>query len=150
GDLLGLIERLIEHHGSQRGKRDAATTAALVTLRRTGSPHRREQQDSIVENEINAGLLQPARLEAGVVGNDATTAEKIGQYNQRARRDGTVEDHHGGALAVGELHGAHAVGGRRRPVVSTSRERKRSRGKRSSRLSSVTGTSPSRAGRPKR
>ena len=28
GDLLGLVERLVEHHGSQRGERDAATTAA--------------------------------------------------------------------------------------------------------------------------
>ena len=49
------------------------------------------------------------------MGDDATATEEIGQYNQRARRDGAVEDHHGGALAVGELHGAHAVGGRRQP-----------------------------------
>jgi hypothetical protein len=47
------------------------------------------------------------------VGNDPTPAEEIGQYNQRARRDWAVEDHHGGALAVGKLHGAHAVAGRR-------------------------------------
>ena len=115
GDLLGLVERLVEHHGSQRGERDAATPAALVALRRTRPPHRREQQDGIVEDEVDAGLPQPAPLEAGVVDNDATTAEEIGQYNQRARRDRAVEDHHGGALAVGELHGAHAVGDRRQP-----------------------------------
>ena len=117
GDLLGLVERLVEHHGSQRGERDATATAAavLVALRQTRSPHRREQQDGIVEDEVNSRLPQPARLEAGVVGDDATATEEIGQYNQRARWDGAVEDHHGGALAVGELHGAHAVAGRRQP-----------------------------------
>ena len=88
---------------------------ALVALRRAGSPHRREQQDGVVENQVDAGLLQPARLEAGVVDDDATTAEEIGQYNQRARRNRTLEDHHGGALAVGELHGAQTVAGRRQP-----------------------------------
>ena len=115
GDLLGLVERLVEHHGGQRGERDAATPAALVALRRARSPHRREQQDGIVENEVDARLLQPARLEAGVVDDDATATEEIGQYNQRARRNGTVEDHHGGALTVGELHGAQTVAGRRQP-----------------------------------
>ena len=49
------------------------------------------------------------------MGDDAATTEEISQYNQRARRNRTVEDHHGGALAVGELHGAHPVGGRRQP-----------------------------------
>jgi hypothetical protein len=47
--------------------------------------------------------------------DDATATEEIGQYNQRARRDGAVEDHHGDALAVRKLHGAHAVAGRRQP-----------------------------------
>ena len=117
GDLLGLIERLIEDHGSQRSERDATPTAAAVlgALRQTRSADRREQQDGIVEDEIDSRLPQPARLEAGVVGNDAATAEEIGQYNQRARWDGAVEDHHGGALTVGKLHGAHAVAGRRQP-----------------------------------
>ena len=115
GDLFRLVERLVEHHGSQRGERDAATPAALVTLRRTRSPHRREQQNGIVEDEVNARRLQPARLKAGVVGDDATATEEISQYNQRACRDGAVEDHHGGALAVRELHGAQPVGDRRQP-----------------------------------
>ena len=87
----------------------------LVALRQTRSADRREQQDGIVEDEIDSRLPQPARLEAGVVGDDATATEEIGQYNQRARRNGAVEDHHGGALAVGKLHGAHAVAGRRQP-----------------------------------
>src|SRR5262245_52794259 len=117
GDLLGLIERLIEDHDSQRSERDATPTAAAVlgTLRQTRSADRREQQDGIVEDEIYSRLPQPARLEAGVVGNDAATAEEIGQYNQRARWNGAVEDHHGRALTVGKLHGAHAVTGRRQP-----------------------------------
>ena len=89
--------------------------AVLVALRQTRSADRREQQDGIVEDEINSRLPQPARLEAGVVGDDATATKEIGQYNQRARRNGAVEDHHGDALPVGELHGAHAVGGRRQP-----------------------------------
>ena len=87
----------------------------LSPFGRAGSPHRREQQDGIVENQIDTGLLQPARLEAGVVDDDATATEEIGQYNQRARRNRTVEDHHGGALTVGELHGAQTVAGRRQP-----------------------------------
>jgi hypothetical protein len=49
------------------------------------------------------------------VGDDATAMKEIGQYNQRARWNGAVEDHHGGALTVGKLHGAHAVAGRRQP-----------------------------------
>jgi hypothetical protein len=49
------------------------------------------------------------------VGDDATASEEISQYNQRAGRDGAVKDHHGGALAVGKLQGAHAVAGRRQP-----------------------------------
>ena len=87
----------------------------LPPFGRARPAHRREQQDGIVENEVDTGLLQPARLEAGVVSDDATATEEIGQYNQRARRDGAVEDQHGGALAVRELHGAHAVAGRRQP-----------------------------------
>ena len=109
GDLLGLVERLAEHHGGQRGERDATPAAALVALRRARPAHRREQQDGIVEDEIDSRLPQPARLEAGVVGDDATATEEIGQHNQSARWDGAVEDHHGGALTVGELHGAQAV-----------------------------------------
>ena len=49
------------------------------------------------------------------MGDDATASEEISQYNQRAGRDGAVKDHHGGALAVGKLQGAHAVAGRRQP-----------------------------------
>ena len=87
----------------------------LSPFGRARSPDRREQQGGIVENKVDAGLPQPARLEAGVVDDDATATEEIGQYNQRARRNGTVEDHHGDALTVRELHGAHAVAGRRQP-----------------------------------
>src|SRR5262245_20630548 len=78
GDLLGLIERLAEHHGRQRGERDAAATGTPVALRGAGSPHRREQQDGIVKNGIDTRLLQPTRLETGVVGDDATAPEEIG------------------------------------------------------------------------
>ena len=115
GSLLGLVERLAEHHGGQRRERDATTLATLVALRRARSPHRREQQDGIVENQVDSRLLQPARLEAGVVNDDAATTEEIGQYNQRARRNRTLEDHHGGALTVGDLHGAQTVADRRQP-----------------------------------
>src|SRR5262249_33789215 len=102
-------------HGSQCGERDAPPTAALVALRRTRPPHRREQQDGIVEDEVDAGLTQPATLETSVVSDDAATTEKIGQYNQSACRNGAVEDHHGGALTVGKLHGAETVGSRLEP-----------------------------------
>jgi hypothetical protein len=85
----------------------------LGALRQTRSADRREQQGSVVEDEIDSRLLQPARLETGVVDNDAAAQEEIGQYNQCARWNGVVKDHHGDALAVGKLHGAHAVGGRR-------------------------------------
>src|SRR5262249_40576317 len=111
----GLIERLAEHHGGQRGKRDAAATGALVTLRGAGSPHRRKEEDGVVENEVDTRLLQPARLEAGVMDDDTTTPQEIGQYNQRARRNGPVKDHQGGALTIRKLPGAHTVGGRRQP-----------------------------------
>jgi len=113
GDLLGLVERLVEHHGSQRGERDTAAVAALVALRRTGPADRREEEDGIVEDKIDTRLVEPACLEAGVVGNDTATAEEIGQYNQRARRNRAIKDHCGDTLAVGELHGADAVAGRR-------------------------------------
>src|SRR5262249_61612823 len=76
---------------------------------------RQEQRDGSVENKVDTRLLQPARLEAGVVGDDTATAEEIGEYNQRACRDGAIKDHHGGALAVGKLHSAHAVQDRRQP-----------------------------------
>ena len=78
------------------------------------------------------GLPQPARLEAGVVDDDATATEEIGQYNQRARRDGAVEDHHGDALTVGELHGAHAVA--RPPTARSSPRRGRGIGRAEKRL----------------
>ena len=150
GDLLGLVERLAEHHGGQRGERDATTTAALVALRRTRSPHRREQQDGIVENEVDTRLLQPARLEAGVVDDDATATEEIGQYNQRARWNRTVEDHHGGALAVGELHGAQAVAGRRQPGRFHVEGEESVARKSLFEIVQRGGESPSRAGTPKR
>ena len=116
-DLLGLVERLAEHHGGQHGERDATapTPGELAALQQARSPHRREQQGGVVENEIDTGFAQPARLEAGVVGYDAAPAKKIGQYNQSVCRDGTVEDHHGGPLAVGNLHGAQTVAGRQQP-----------------------------------
>src|SRR5262245_11658648 len=115
GDLLGLIERLAEHHGRQRSERDAAATNALIALRGASSPHRRKQQNGIVENEVDTRLLQPAHLEAGVVDDDATTPEEISQYNQRARWNGAVKDENGNPFAVRKLHGVHAVGGRQQP-----------------------------------
>src|SRR6516165_2129881 len=81
GDLLGLVERLTEHHGSQRGKRDAPAAATLVPPWRTRPPHRREKEGGIIKNEVNTRLMQPACLETGVVDDDAATTEKIGQYN---------------------------------------------------------------------
>ena len=122
----------------------------LSPFGRARSPHRREQQDGIVENQIDAGLLQPARLEAGVVDDDATAAEEIGQYNQRARRNRTLEDHHGGALTVGELHGAQTVAGRRQPgrfhVEGEESIARKSRFE----IVQRGGESPSRVGTPKR
>ena len=88
GGLLGLVERLAEHHGGQRRERRRDRPRHPCRPSETGSPHRREQQDGIVENQVDTGLLQPARLEAGVVDDDATATEEIGQYNQRARRNG--------------------------------------------------------------
>ena len=49
------------------------------------------------------------------MGNDAAATEEISQHNQRARRDGAIEDPDSDVLAVEKLHGAHSVAGRRQP-----------------------------------
>ena len=49
------------------------------------------------------------------MGNDAAATEEISQHNQRARRDGTIENHQGGALTVSKLHSAQTVAGRGQP-----------------------------------
>jgi hypothetical protein len=45
------------------------------------------------------------------VGDDAATLEEISQHNQRARRDRSIKDHHGGVLAVRKLHRAETIAG---------------------------------------
>ena len=87
----------------------------MLAARQARSAHGGEQEGGVVENQVNAGLVQPGALEAGIVGDDATAGEEIGQYNQRVRRDGAIEDHQGDVLAVRELHRAHPIAGRGQP-----------------------------------
>ena len=114
GGLLRLVERLAEHHGGQIGKRNATTSTpvVLVALRPTRPTHRREQERGVVEGEVDFRLVQPTRLEAGVVGNNPSSPEEIGQHNQRACLDGLIEDQHGDRRPVRNLHGTDPVAGR--------------------------------------
>ena len=151
GDLFRLVERLVEHHGSQRGERDAATPScachpsanAFPAPPRTTGRYRRGR-----------GRFRPP----------AASSPRSGRCGQR-------RDDHGGNRPVQPAR-APGRGGRRRPwrrsrrrqtarcaphreaadrpVVSTSRARNRSRGKASSRRSSVAGRRPSRSVRPNR
>ncbi len=148
GGLLGLVERLAEHHGGQGFQRNATALAALVTLRRASSPHGREQQGGIVENQVDIGLLAASSSRSGRCGRRRGDHEENRPIQPARAQELDGRRNHQAALSPSASCTVRSPSrAADNPVVSTSRARKRSRGKAASRSSSVAGRSASKAGR---